>query len=106
MFGRYQNDRRPEGQFKPDCLEGFLISFLFVDLRALTPEEFASWMDELADICQTLHQLDLRNPYRPFKTVWWLELIGDHIAEQFPLYPGGPAQVHADLRRLMALSRS
>jgi hypothetical protein len=101
VFAWRRSDRPAQRDRGPDCLVLLLISFLFVELNALTLSEFASWTMQATDALRILHRLDLRDPHRPFKAEWWAELVGNHVAEQFPCYPGGAQQVHADLKRLV-----
>jgi hypothetical protein len=101
VFNWRLSDRPAQRDRGPDCFVSLLISFLFVDLKELTPGEFASWIHHATDALRTLHRLDLWDPNRPFKAEWWADLVVDHVAAQFPCYPGGAEQVHADLKRLV-----
>jgi hypothetical protein len=106
MFQTMTSDRPNKRERGPDCLVLFLIDFLFLDLPQLTPEDFASWMTDVADCLWSLNENDRCHPYRPVKGDWWLDQIIHNILAQFPAYPGGDEAIRLDLVRLMLAGRS
>ena len=98
-------DRPRECERGPDCLVHLLMDFLSLELPGLTPETFAGWVTIVAECIWSLNGTDGRNPERPFRADRWLELVSEHIAGQFPNYPGGMDQARRDFTRLMLASR-
>jgi hypothetical protein len=100
------SDRPRKCERGPDCLVLFLIDFLFLELSALTSDEFASWMGDIAECLWILNETDRHYPSRPFKSDWWLEQVIHHIFTLFPKYPGGVDGIRLDLVRLMLAAGS
>jgi hypothetical protein len=78
VFNWRLSDRPAQRDRGPDCFVSLLISFLFVDLKELTPGEFAAWIHHATDALRTLHRLDLWDPIAHSKPsggpTWWLTM--------------------------------